>query len=369
MPFCPTCYIISIIITAGEGATAINAKVIIPMLLAAILFVACGGEEVTPTPDVTRLPTLTPTLRSTPLPTVASPVPIGSDERPIRLGFVAENVRTSTVNQLEEALNELIDDFVVEVEVYPSQGTALDAICDGTEPTAAWVNSFTYIAAEMRCDASPQLGLEIQPGEARLSTFDIIYSTDLIPQPSSLTDIAGKTWCRIDATDTISWIYPSMTMQTAGINPLADLLEIVEVEDYQAMIQAILDEECDLGAIPRGTLIRWIRQIERADRVSTAGFNNHITINLGPPTNDLARLLDGHEPWPVIPHDVLVLPSDVVIPPAFRSELVAAVEELLEDEDSSIQQFLTYDTIARKTPSDYDTFRSWLLDSNWAMSR
>lgn len=339
------------------------------MLIVAILLVACGGEDATPTPFVTRPPTLTPTLRSTPLPTVASPVPLGSEERPIRLGFVAADTRSSTVRQLEEALNELVDEFAVEVEVYPSQGTALDAICDGTEPTAAWVNSFTFIAAELQCDASPHLGLEIKPGEARLSTFDIIYSTDLTPQPTSLQSIAGTTWCRIDATDTVSWIYPSMTMQTAGINPLADLLEIVDVESYQDMVQAILDEDCDFGAIPRGTLIRWIRQIERTDRVETAGFNNHITINLGPPTNDLALLMDGREPWPIIPQDVMVAPSDVVIPPAFRETLVEAVEELLEDEDSPIQVFLTYETIARTTASDYDTFRSWLLDSNWAMSR
>jgi hypothetical protein len=171
------------------------------------------------------------------------------------------NIRT----QFDRALEE---DIAYEVDIFPSMEAALTALCNSGDPTLVWVDAFTYIAAKARCDVTPHLGVELSSTQARLNNFDIIYHGQLDPLPASLADIAGKTWCRLSSTDTISWIYPGIAMQTAGINPVNELGGIVQVEDYKALVKAVFDGTCDMGAIPGGSLRLYVRQLESENRIA-----------------------------------------------------------------------------------------------------
>lgn len=149
-----------------------------------LLLAACGGgdETVDTGPSRTPLPTLTPTVRSTPLPDVPTVEPLGSRNRPIQVAFVASDPETSTLTSLERQLNRALD---VEIEVvsFATMGEALMAICDGSTPTMAWVDAFTYIAADQACSAIPHLGVELSALETRRNNFEIIYNGTFDPVP------------------------------------------------------------------------------------------------------------------------------------------------------------------------------------------
>jgi ABC-type phosphate/phosphonate transport system substrate-binding protein len=359
---------------AGKGVLAINAKQIYSLIAGIILFaivIAACGDETPPPPTFTPTVTPTPTLRSTPLPEANTPIPLGSDDRPITLGFVLTDTNAQAIRAVEQAVNQAADnELTIDISTFPSMGTALDAICNGTNPTMAWVDAFTYIAAEQRCDAIAIFGVELNEIEARERNFDIIFSGSLDPIPTTLADIEGKSWCRLDATDTISWIYPSLAMQTANLNPLTALTEIIEVDTYSELVLAVFDGTCDMGAIPDGELRRLSRQLERENRVDEDATEELIIDLVGiegtPP--DIGILLDGRETWPVVPAPVLVAPAEIVLPEQYRDIILQAIE-VLSEEESPLAELLGYETIVASNDNDYSAFRTWLSRTNWAMSR
>ncbi|HEY5573276.1 MAG TPA: phosphate/phosphite/phosphonate ABC transporter substrate-binding protein, partial [Anaerolineales bacterium] len=64
----------------------------------------------------------------------------------------------------------------------------------------------------------------------------------------SVADLAGKTFCRPDPTSTSGWIIPSITMQAEGLDPEADLAEIIDAGGHDAVVIAVYNGDCEAGA-------------------------------------------------------------------------------------------------------------------------
>ncbi len=304
-------------------------------------------------------------MRSTPLPDVPTVTPI--TDGTIQVAFVGKDASASTLNNLESILDEALS-VDVDVVNFDTMAEARAAICDGAHPTLAWVDAFTYVAAETQCAAIPHLGVELTALETRRTNFEIIYSGSLRPVPVSFAELTNKIWCRVDANDTISWIYPALTMQAEGFNPIIDLGGVVDVEDYSALVLAVYDGTCDMGAIPDGTLRTTVRQLERDNRQDEEA-TEELIIDLTGDTPDIAVWLDGEETWEPVPNEVLVSPDTVILPSSIQNAIVNAILDISSEDDSVLADILTYQTLDEKSARDYRDFRQWLTSANWSLTQ
>lgn len=350
---------------------------------------------------------------STPLPLPATVVPLGFfpsplaaeldlgtptvTPRPVYMGFVIFDAnfdqRQARVD-LQESLNAQVGNSpYVEIEIYENQTAALAAVCSG-RPVLVWVDAFTYVAAEQRgCGVQPLQGLV--RGSNRLTavestSFVMLYNTESAaqPPPSSLENIkesaASLTICRLNATDPYSWIYPALVFQ-AGVSPsrvettptatparpltltpAPPMWEaIIDTEDYAALVRAIFDETCDLGAVPADQLDNIIEAIQEDDEAP-------LEIDLETEDSVLRLVEEPQGGWLAVPYEVLIAPPDGVFPPELRERILTALEELLEESDQqALYELLLgeYQEITPRTAADYQDFRDWLEVANWGMAR
>ncbi len=214
-----------------------------------LVITACGPA---PTPPPTLRPTLTPTPLSTALPPVDTVVPMGSNSRPF--GFVALTTdKSASGSQIAEFLSDKTSStFKVTLTNDPAE--ALKLICSET-PTAAILDGRTLLAAlAQNCGT---LAFKMQGKDNNYGVkADIIVrvlSTDKNP-PQSPRDLRGRDFCRLNGQDVVSWVLPSLTLKTSGVNPAGDLKGIKEFSTLEAMVQGLADGSCAAAGIPSGTL-------------------------------------------------------------------------------------------------------------------
>lgn len=353
-------------------------KVAVLMIMIAVVLVACGGSDES---DATAVPTRfvpTATPRSTPLPPVATAVRLGTTADPLRLVFIvpSADMSSTTLPEIEQALNDGLANerltqlglvMTIEVQTVENASVALDAVC-GSERALAWVDAFTYVAARQTCDAQPLLRVQrtaavehlpddIQPDTADGVSFDVVLDATLDPLPSTLTDLSGLTFCRINAQDTVSWVYPALALQAVGQNPISDVGTIVEVEDFPALLLAVatsVDEGgCDVGAIPEGTFA----ELVALEDVVDADLRQ----------DDFALL---QNTWPTVPHEILIAPASAVLPADLLDSTVTQLEAVATSAAAeNLAELLSYDTIEPATEAEFRSFVNWLDDTGWAMGR
>jgi phosphonate transport system substrate-binding protein len=64
----------------------------------------------------------------------------------------------------------------------------------------------------------------------------------------SVEDLAGHSFCRPDELSTSGWIIPSIMMRANGVDPDADLTEIRDVGNHDAVVAAVYTGDCDAGS-------------------------------------------------------------------------------------------------------------------------
>lgn len=345
--------------------------VFLTFVLTVFIVAACGGsgDDGTPPPSII-VPTATP--RSTPLPPVNTPAIYGSADVPLRVLYVssaeadlltdaelsvATAINTDLTNERLAALDLMM---TVQFERADTMQAVLDAVCLQRD-VLAWVDAFTYVAAAERCDAQPLLGIqqaiEIEglPDGVSAQTrdgiaFDIVYRADLPTPPESLAGVVGLTACRLSATDPISWIYFSLALQAEGVNPVVALTGFEDVENYSAMLEALSDGNCDLGAIPADTLSGLVRE---TDGVNTSDIETFSAV------------------WPTVPHGVLIAPPEGNIPPDVVESFITQLQALTDDDDfrDALQIVVPFDQFVAVQVSDFRAFVRWLDDAGWMMGR
>ncbi len=345
--------------------------VFLTFILSVLILAACGGSDSDSTPPPTIiLPTQTP--RSTPLPPVNTPIVYGSEELPVRVLYVssadADDLRDAELSVstalntdlVNERLAELGLIMTVEIERADDMLAVLDAVCIQRN-VLAWVDAFTYAAAAERCQAVPILGVQRSldiaglPDDVSADTqaglsFDIVYRANFPTELENLEGLAGRRLCRLSATDTISWVYLGLALRAENVNPISDLVGVVDVEDYSAMLTAIADSDCDAGAIPAGTLPTLIDETN------------------GVATDDFETLA---QTWPTIPHAILIAPPTDSIAPDLIESFNTQLQASLEDDvfSDALAVLVPHDGIVQVRTLDFRNFTRWLDAAGWAMGR
>lgn len=192
-------------------------RVLALALAAALLLVGCGGAD------------------------------LGTQDNPIVWAFVPSG-EMETVTTGAEELSALLEDetgYVFDILVATEYAGAIEAMCsDPPEAQMASLNTFSYVLGNERCGIEAEL-VAVRFGSPTYNGQIIANADSGI---SSLSDLPGKTFCRPDPLSTSGWIIPELTMRAAGIDPNADLGEVVDAGSHDAVVAAVYSGDCDAGA-------------------------------------------------------------------------------------------------------------------------
>lgn len=354
-------------------------SVIATAVLLALLLTACGtGGDVPPTRIPTSVPP-TPTLRSTPLPPVPDAPALGDPGREIEVlvalhGTNPDQDARNAAIALQDLLNDRLE-RTVEVELV-NENQALDALCSG-KPQAAWVNPFTYAMAANECGAQPVLAV----ARGRLPDVTIGRSADIVASAeiTRLSQLSGTIFCRSDEHDLFTtWIFPSLLLRAQNVNPITDLEITLDYPDDLSLLSAIVNGTCAAGALPAGDfddlLVDLALALSAEGQVVTLndlGDVLHVLVPAGNTALPAAESSSTVFARNVVPHDVLVFPSEMVIPEKVREEIVEAVEDFFGDSvngEERLVDLLDASRVFRVAASDYTNFRALVASSGWDMT-
>lgn len=222
--------------------------IVVLLLLSVLLLGACLPEE---QQGPVAQATLTPTPRSTPLPPVATAVPPGMEENPVSMVIRPPRGAVAVVSEVqiadfEQALLEQTG-LVIDVQVVERFAEALAALC-GSTPTrvsVAWLDGLTYAAAVAQgCGSSVlQIERDSSPGDP----IQIVAGSR--SNLSSIQNLRGASFCRVSHEDYESWLVPSLLLRANGVDPLNGLDEVIDFQDMDALIEAVIDGECRAAGI------------------------------------------------------------------------------------------------------------------------
>lgn len=170
---------------------------------------------------------------------------IGTEENPIVWVLVPSQDTEAVLTGADEiaAAVEEQTGLIVTPQVTTDYTAAVEAMCSEEAHIGA-LNTFNYVVANERGCAEVALA-----SERFGSTF---YQGQVITLADSgietVADLAGRTFCRPDPTSTSGWVIPSITMQAEGLDPEADLAQIIDAGGHDAVVISVLNGDCDAGA-------------------------------------------------------------------------------------------------------------------------
>jgi phosphonate transport system substrate-binding protein len=216
------------------------------LVVTSMLLVACGGAATTAAPQPTEEPMAEPTEEPMVEPTEEPMEPaLGTADNPV-VWVLTPSQDTQTVLSGAEGIAQYVEDqtgIVIDSFVATDYTSQVEAMCSGEADMGA-INTFGYVRAADRGCADAALASE------RFGSTT--YAGQIITQAGSdiqgIEDLAGKTFCRPDPGSTSGWIIPSLLMLGAGIDPEADLAEIVDAGGHDAVVIAVYNGDCDAGS-------------------------------------------------------------------------------------------------------------------------
>lgn len=208
---------------------------------------ACRRGTIAPTSP----PTLTPTPRSTSLPPIQTPIPVGAAGNSIHMIFpIVDTVRSdqainAALRDLADALSEE-SGLSIETERVDSDAEAVAALCASLSGTVsvAWLNGVAYAAADAQnCGTA---ALQVRRDGA--TTERAVLITQSGSRITGVAGLDGADFCRVSATDFYSWLMPTIIMATNNFSP-ADLGSVTDYEDVTSLIEAVAAGDCDAAGV------------------------------------------------------------------------------------------------------------------------
>ena len=216
------------------------------LIAASMILAACGGAAPTEAPEPTEAPMEEPTEEPMEEPTEEPmEAEIGTAENPI-VWVLTPSQDTETVLAGAQDIAQHVEDetgLVIESFVATDYTSQVEALCGGEAHMGA-INTVGYVRAADRGCADAAL--------ASVRFGSSTYAGQIITQAGSdiegVSDLAGRTFCRPDPGSTSGWVIPSLLMLAEGIDPEADLEEIVDAGGHDAVVISVYNEECDAGS-------------------------------------------------------------------------------------------------------------------------
>jgi phosphonate transport system substrate-binding protein len=182
---------------------------------------------------------------------------LGSEANPIEVYFVPSveaGVITSGGEIMAAALKEATG-LNFKVSVPTSYAATVEAMCAAPDKSIGFIPAAGYVIANRRC------GVQVAFAAVRRG-WPVYWAAYIVPRDSDIYtfgDLAGKTWGYPDASSTSGFIFPSVELMQAGIEPG----ERVSTGGHNQTVLAVYNGEVDFGttfysppAMPEGNA-RW----------------------------------------------------------------------------------------------------------------
>lgn len=306
------------------------------VLLTAALMAACRPQQAVVATNAP--PTISPTPRSTALPTLESAPLAGTEDNPLRLIFVisgsvsARERAQSNALALETALREASETYVergfissavnVVVEIVGTQAEALDALCaslGSDEAAAVWVDALAYAAASARGCGTPALVVQRGTGRNAATGTAVELVTRRELSLASVGTATGRTICRLRYDDLITWVIPSLILRVHDVDPINEVGEILDFEDREALYEALAEGECDLAGI----------EVNGLDELDESVADELVVI--------------GNSQTPEFPYSLLLYPAE--IPLGMRAALNGALLAVADEQPELLENALGQDAL------------------------
>lgn len=304
-----------------------------------LLAAGCGGGQ---TRVVTQFVPETPTPRSTPLPTVATPPSPGDESNPIAL-YILNPGSGRTLRALEQAATALeaslaeTANLTVDVRVVDVQAEAVAALCASGrgQVAAAWLNGVGYaIALESGCGTA---ALQVERGTGRTASTGVgvrlIANRNL--NVTEVSALSGRTFCRVNVDDFYTWLVPSLMLRAAGVDP-ASLQSVVDVGDASAVISGVA-----------------------AGRPCAAGGVNAVDFTDLSDSDTRANIVELGQQV-VVPYAILTLPPE--LPLGARTALIEGLQSLALDPETqdTLETLLNMNRLISASASDFSAFVAFM---------
>ncbi|HEX9795683.1 MAG TPA: phosphate/phosphite/phosphonate ABC transporter substrate-binding protein [Anaerolineales bacterium] len=210
------------------------------LVAASMMLAACGGAA-------TEAPVVEPIEPTDePMEPTEEPMPdLGTAENPV-VWVLTPSQDTQTVLSGAEGIAEYVEQqtgIVIDSFVATDYTSQVEAMCSGEAHMGA-INTFGYVRAADRGCADAALA-SVRFGAST-------YAGQIITQAGSditgIEDMAGRSFCRPDPGSTSGWVIPSLLLLGAGIDPEADLSEIIDAGGHDAVVIAVYNGDCDAGS-------------------------------------------------------------------------------------------------------------------------
>lgn len=166
---------------------------------------------------------------------------LGSAENPINVLFVPSvdaGVIVTGGDVMAKALNQATG-LTFKVDVPTSYAATIEAMCASPENTIGFIPALGYVLASNRC------GVEV--GAAAVRRGLSWYATQFLVQRDSdikdIKDLAGKKWAIPDLGSTSGYLYPSVQLKEAGVEPG----EVVEAGGHPQAVLAVYNGDVDFA--------------------------------------------------------------------------------------------------------------------------
>lgn len=232
-------------------------KTLVLLLLASLLVLALGAcQPQTVEVEVTRVVTetsevevevpveVTRVVTETVTETVveeAEEIPLGSEERPIKVLFVP-SVEVDAIISGGEVLAQALEEATglkFEVSVPTSYAATIEEMCASPDDTIGFIPAQGYVLANQRCGVTVG-GAAVRFGLAWYAAQIVVPMDSDI---ETVEDLAGKTWAIPDFGSTSGYLYPLSMFTEMGIEPG----EIVESGGHNNAMLAVYNGEVDFA--------------------------------------------------------------------------------------------------------------------------
>jgi phosphate/phosphite/phosphonate ABC transporter binding protein len=166
---------------------------------------------------------------------------LGSAEKPINVLFVPSvdaGVIVSGGEVMAEALNKATG-LNFKVDVPTSYAATVEAMCASPDDTMAFIPPLGYVLANNKCGVEAEASA-VRRGRSWYTTqFLVARDSDI----KDIKDLAGKKWAVPDLGSTSGYLYPSVMLKEAGVEPG----EIVEAGGHPQAVLSVYNGDVDFA--------------------------------------------------------------------------------------------------------------------------
>jgi phosphonate transport system substrate-binding protein len=166
---------------------------------------------------------------------------LGSAEKPINVLFVPSvdaGVIVTGGEVMAKALNDATG-LSFKVDVPTSYAATIEAMCASPEDTIGFIPALGYVIASNRCGVEAGAAA-VRRGLSWYTTqFLVLRDSDI----QSIEDLPGKKWAVPDLGSTSGYLYPSVMLKDAGVEPG----EIVEAGGHPQAVLAVYNGDVDFA--------------------------------------------------------------------------------------------------------------------------